>query len=161
MGFPNLTMDHRGGHKSIKPPSSPASSKFSPSSYANRPSFKQKTDLPLNLKHFPRNTLSNKTQPDFLNISRPTKHHKMPTSSSASSKKRARDDEPFNTGPLYPISTELEDFLKIPTKKPCLAISRPEIDVYSRRQRVAKYAAMIRKKRALVETPRDLLLKPD
>jgi hypothetical protein len=73
---------------------------------------------------------------------------------------RTRDDEPFNTDPLYPITSELEEFLEVPAKKLCLAISRPEIDVYSRRQKVVKYAAMIRKKRALVRTPSDLLLKP-
>lgn len=145
MGVPSFTMDHRGGSKSIKP-TSPSSSKFLPSSYTSR-----QTNLPLNLKHFPKNTLSNKTQPNFHNISRPVKHHKISTSTSTSSKKRTCDDEPFQTYPIYPTSAGLAELLDVPSKKLCLDITRPETEVYSRRQKVAKYATMIRQKKLLAK----------
>lgn len=148
MGFSNLIMDHRGGSRFIKP-SSTASSKYLPSSSSSRPSFRPKNNLPLNLKHSTK-TSPSRTQSNLLNISRPVKSHKMSTSNSAPSKKRTRDEEPFGSSTIGEGSPELKELLDVPPKRLCLSITKSEEKGYLCRQKVMKYAAMVRQKRALV-----------
>jgi hypothetical protein len=110
--------------------------------------FENSPRLPLNLKNLSKASLS-KPSPKLLHSSHTFKKSNMSSSSSSSlSKKRSRENDPFEIE-AYPAPTGVEEMGSAPAKRSCPETGRSEVDIYRRRKKVTKYAASIRQNKTL------------